>query len=684
VTTVDNDGTTGVPRVILTSTYDTLSRRTAVSASINGTADFLNSYSYDALHRLTRVDQTGQTGGNTVAEKRVDFAYNIASQYTSIARYKDTDGGSTHEVATSEFSYDTVGRLTGLAYKKGGTNLFTPYAFTYDALNRTELFTSADGTADYDYDAASQVVYVDNSVLNDELYSFDLNGNRTMTGFTTGQNNQMAGDGVFTYEYDDDGHRTKRTRVSTDPADDKVTEYAWDHRGRLISVTYKNNSDDVTKLITYRYDVFDRRIERKLDATSPIDLADAAIESYVYDGDDVVLDFADPDGGGEQQYGLRRRYQHAAGVDQVMAQEDVSLSPSHDDRVLWQLVDRLGSTRDLARSNGTLAAHYKFDTFGKVLSGSSSTALTRYLFTGRELDPETGLQYNRARYYDPAVGRWISEDPLGFAAGDTNLSRYVGNGSTNWIDPTGLDIDPTGLEQMINGPAPPPPPGSYDDLYNRYFFPWNNPEPVDWFDSAVIAVEWIGFGMAVGGGGAAAVVSGTGIGAGVSAGSAVSAAGTFLATEAVDTAVETTSSALGGPPIIPVSPVDLLTDVGRLAVRREIKEEVHELLIDGTKYPQSARHAQDAIDSGVPPVGVVDRSGARARRRGRLESESTVPGMDRDEFPPAVLDNDGGPFSVRPISPSDNRGAGASMGHQLDGIPDGDPVVVRPINVPEG
>jgi hypothetical protein len=100
---------------------------------VAGTADFLNSYTHDALERLTRVEQTGQ-GGNTVAEKRVDLAYNAVGQFTSIARYKDTDGGAGNELATSGFSYDTAGRLTGLAYTKGGTNLFTPYSWTYDSL----------------------------------------------------------------------------------------------------------------------------------------------------------------------------------------------------------------------------------------------------------------------------------------------------------------------------------------------------------------------------------------------------------------------------------------------------------------------------------------------------------------------------------------------------------------------
>jgi len=61
--------------------------------------------------------------------------------------------------------------------------------------------------------------------------------------------------------------------------------------------------------------------------------------------------------------------------------------------VLWPLVDNLGTVRDLAKQDGTIAAHYKYDAYGNATSGD--TSLTRYLFTSRELDTDTGLQYNR-------------------------------------------------------------------------------------------------------------------------------------------------------------------------------------------------------------------------------------------------------------------------------------------------
>jgi RHS repeat-associated protein len=72
----------------------------------------------------------------------------------------------------------------------------------------------------------------------------------------------------------------------------------------------------------------------------------------------------------------------------------------------------------------------------------------RFAYTGREWDGETGQYYYRARYYDPADGRFISEDPIRFRGNDTNLNRHVGNSPTNFIDPSGLQLTEV---------APPPP-----------------------------------------------------------------------------------------------------------------------------------------------------------------------------------------------------------------------------------
>jgi RHS repeat-associated protein len=119
--------------------------------------------------------------------------------------------------------------------------------------------------------------------------------------------------------------------------------------------------------------------------------------------------------------------------------------------VVWALSDNQGTVRDVVDGNGTILNHVVYDSFGKVVSQSNASVEFRYGYTGRDRDTETGLDYYRARYYDSANGRFISEDPIGFAAGDANLTRYVGNSPTNWIDPSGLTPIPVSTSSPSKG-----------------------------------------------------------------------------------------------------------------------------------------------------------------------------------------------------------------------------------------
>ncbi|MBN8605116.1 MAG: RHS repeat-associated core domain-containing protein [Planctomycetes bacterium] len=92
-----------------------------------------------------------------------------------------------------------------------------------------------------------------------------------------------------------------------------------------------------------------------------------------------------------------------------------------------------------ATNTTQVANHLFYDAFGNIVKESDVNLEHRFAFTGREWDEEIDLQYNRARYYDPQMGRWISKDLLGFDAGDMNLYRYVGNGPTDASDPSGLE-----------------------------------------------------------------------------------------------------------------------------------------------------------------------------------------------------------------------------------------------------
>lgn len=93
--------------------------------------------------------------------------------------------------------------------------------------------------------------------------------------------------------------------------------------------------------------------------------------------------------------------------------------------------------------------------------------------------------------------------------------------------------------------------------------------------------------------------------------------------------------------------------------------DVVEVEISRSKYPESAKHIEDAIANGQPEVLTIDRASKKANRRASLKGIDKVPGKDLDEYPPAMFKEGGNGASVRPINPSDNRGAGSSFGHKL-------------------
>ncbi|MBL8820713.1 MAG: hypothetical protein JNL58_32120, partial [Planctomyces sp.] len=92
VLTTSNSGTSNIPTTVQTNVYDANSRRTQQTATISGTADYKNTWTFDNANRLTQVKQEGQSGGNTVAAKRVDFTWNNGGMFSSIKRYNDLAG----------------------------------------------------------------------------------------------------------------------------------------------------------------------------------------------------------------------------------------------------------------------------------------------------------------------------------------------------------------------------------------------------------------------------------------------------------------------------------------------------------------------------------------------------------------------------------------------------------------
>jgi RHS repeat-associated protein len=158
-------------------------------------------------------------------------------------------------------------------------------------------------------------------------------------------------------------------------------------------------------------------------------------EQYVYDGSHLLAVLNPSTGQMVQDYfnGLT-----ADGQTQAFAEE--TLSGGSSTGVNWMLTDNVGSVKDVVTnaSGHAVLDHIVYDSYGNILSQTNSSNDTRIGYAGYVQDKATSRDYANARYYQPTTGRFISQDPSGFAAGDTNLYRYVGNNPTTATDPTGL------------------------------------------------------------------------------------------------------------------------------------------------------------------------------------------------------------------------------------------------------
>ena len=371
-----------------------------------------------------------------MAAKRIDLAYDALGRFDTIDRY--ADAGATQLVARTDYTYNNAGRLGRLEHVKG--TILADYDWTYDDAGRITQFVSTAGTTDYVYDDTNQLTVADHTYQTDENYSYDDNGNCTNAGYTTGDNNRLTSDGTFTYTYDAEGNRTARFVDEGDgvlgAGDTNITEYEWDHRNRLTTVTDRaTDGGPATQSVEYGYDYLNRWVSTTvdLDGDGSADVPESTY--FVHAGDQL-------DGVGQIVLSLdstgqpTHRYLWGPAVDQILADETV-LDPETPGDVLWPLADHLGTVRDLADSTGAVTNHLTYDSFGNITSETNAAVDHLFAFTGRAFDEATGLQNNLNRWYDPKVGRWLNPDPIGFDAGDANLYRYVGNGPIIAVDPDG-------------------------------------------------------------------------------------------------------------------------------------------------------------------------------------------------------------------------------------------------------
>ena len=215
-----------------------------------------------------------------------------------------------------------------------------------------------------------------------------------------------------------DGNLTKKVSLAG------VTwKYTWDNADHLTSARKYDEDPDVYGVsatlqaeVDYKYDVWGNLIERDADDNGDGVVDDTA--QYVLDGWDPARGsptglenydvLADLDGSGS----LTTRYLHGDAVDQLFGRVDAGGGG------LWYSTDHQGSVWGLVdNAGGTEVMSVQYDTFGHISLQTGSVELGRYTWTGRELDSVTGLQYNRARWYDPQAREVDQPGPDGVCGG---------------------------------------------------------------------------------------------------------------------------------------------------------------------------------------------------------------------------------------------------------------------------
>ncbi|MBI9074557.1 MAG: RHS domain-containing protein [Desulfatibacillum sp.] len=293
------------------------------------------------------------------------------------------------------FSYDNFGRIV---------SKFTPYEkveYSYDAFGRLKTAEGKRKIA-FNYDEAGNRV-----VKNGTASLFDIN-------------NRLLKRGNTRYAYDNDGNRTFKDAQGT------ITRYAYDISGRLRAV-----SDCSGQLIAkYAYDPLGRRIYKEIGGR----------KTFFFYSDEGLVAEADADGAVTKTYGYIP--DSAWGTDPVYMQ--------CDGRVYFYHNDHMGTPQAMSNENGDAVWIAHYEPFGKTDVKAAKGFENPLRFPGQYHDAETGLHYNMHRYYDPETGRYLRQDPIGFADGDLDLYGYAGANPVNLHDRFGLYSSDELLEDVSN------------------------------------------------------------------------------------------------------------------------------------------------------------------------------------------------------------------------------------------
>jgi RHS repeat-associated protein len=270
-------------------------------------------------------------------------------------------------------------------------------------------------------------------------YQYNSAGNRilrSVTLSTTEQNryfyypdsNRLFTDEEYGYVYDNAGNLIQKGNKFTNENDRVVFtategpgveywEYDYDLLNRLIEV--RKNQKVVAQ---YGYDPTGLRVVKR---------SGSETTHYVFEGDEPIFEK-------KVSSGKIRSYIYALG--KHLARVDGAIGDTTT-KVYYYHTDQVGSIRKITDQQGKVVWDTQYEAFGNQFNQTGSIE-ELHSFTGKELDPDTGLYYFNARWYDSELGRFVSEDPEG-DPNNPNLYVYCANNPLVMLDPTGnwnLDI----------------------------------------------------------------------------------------------------------------------------------------------------------------------------------------------------------------------------------------------------